>query len=348
MFQTTPILDLPLIQTAQAQKHVTHNEALVALDALVQPVALDADRTEPPLNPDEGDVHIVAAPAAGPWLGRAGQIAHFSNGGWRFHAPRPGWRMQVLSETAAHVFDGTAWQAEGGAGQVDVLGVNTAADSTNRLAVAAEATLLSHDGGGHQVKVNKAAPGDTNSLLFQTGWSGRAEMGCAGDDAFSIKVSADGTAWTTALRLDPATGSATLPRHPKFSGYLNYDQLITPASTWVEIDINALRHDAAASVSQGRFTAPHAGVFVFLGGMRYKPDQSAPSSITLGFSVNGASPEPDTMSSLSRDLDAADSVNTQAVLDLSAGDSVSLATYFGGQAGYVDGPFVFFAGYQLP
>lgn len=86
------------------------------------------------------------------------------------------------------------------------VGINTGADAVNRLAVAAPATLLSHEGAGHQVKVNKAGTGDTASLLFQTGWSGRAEMGLVSNDSWSIKLSPDGITWTEALVIDAATG----------------------------------------------------------------------------------------------------------------------------------------------
>ncbi|MDA9899517.1 hypothetical protein N9D97_02420 [Planktomarina temperata] len=56
--------------------------------------------------------------------------------------------------------------------RLDKLGLNKTADLTNRLAVSSDATLLTHDTtGGHQLKINKDQPGDTGSLLFQTGWS---------------------------------------------------------------------------------------------------------------------------------------------------------------------------------
>lgn len=42
------------------------------------------------------------------------------------------------------------------------LGVATGADSTNKLAVASEASLFSHAGAGHQMKVNKAADAETH------------------------------------------------------------------------------------------------------------------------------------------------------------------------------------------
>ena len=84
--------------------------------------------------------------------------------------------------------------------------MNATADETNRLTVAADAVLVIHAGGDHRIKVNKAASSDTATLLFQSGWSGRAKMGLAGNDDFSLKVSPDGAAWQTALRIDRATG----------------------------------------------------------------------------------------------------------------------------------------------
>lgn len=205
--ENTVILGLPLIQGGQAQKHVTHNEAIRRLDALVQPVVADIARTEPPVDPQDGARHIVATGATGDWAGKSGQIAVRQGGGWAFIRAEPGWRVHVLAEGGDMVFDGSAWGAAA-FGAVALLGVNTVADSTNRLAVRSAATLLTHEGAGHQIKVNKAAATETASLLFQSDFSGRAEMGCAGEDAFSIKVSADGAAWMTALRFDPVSGLA--------------------------------------------------------------------------------------------------------------------------------------------
>ncbi|MGV6848835.1 MAG: DUF2793 domain-containing protein [Marinibacterium sp.] len=199
--QTSPVLALPYIQPSQAQKHVTHNTALATLDALVQAVASDRDRTQPPAPVSAGAVHIVAPGGQAEWAGQDNAIAVFDGLAWTFLAPRPGWRVHVLAETGDVVFDGTVWAAPDSLPQ---LGIGTAADPVNVLSVAGDATLLSHAGAGHQLKINKATAPDTASLLFQTGWSGRAEMGTAGSDAFAIKVSPDGATWTTALSLDPA------------------------------------------------------------------------------------------------------------------------------------------------
>ena len=56
----TPILALPYILPAQAQKHVSHNEALRLLDMLVQLAVQDRTRTSPPDHPTLGDRHITA------------------------------------------------------------------------------------------------------------------------------------------------------------------------------------------------------------------------------------------------------------------------------------------------
>ena len=94
------------------------------------------------------------------------------------------------------------------------LGVNGEADRVTRLVSAAEATLLTRDasGGSHRIKLNKATADDTASIMFQTGYGGRAEIDLAGTDALSIKTSADGAIWSEALSVDPQSGAATVSR----------------------------------------------------------------------------------------------------------------------------------------
>lgn len=69
-----------------------------------------------------------------------------------------------------------------------------------------DAEVRARLGVGHQLKINKASASDTASLLFQSGWTGHAEIGLVGDTSFSLKVSPDGSTWTEALRADPASG----------------------------------------------------------------------------------------------------------------------------------------------
>jgi hypothetical protein len=207
MSQSSPLLSLPYIQPAQAQKHVTHNEALRRLDALVQLSVESRGLTEPPATSAEGARHIVATGATGDWAGQDHAVALNAGGAWLFLTPGTGWRSWVADEGTEVVWQDGMWQALAG-GVPDRIGLGTSANPVTRLSVASPDTLLTHEGAGHQLKVNKAATADTASLLFQTGWTGHAEMGLAGNDAFSIKVS-DGATWTTALAFDPATGAAS-------------------------------------------------------------------------------------------------------------------------------------------
>jgi hypothetical protein len=79
-------LQLPYIMPSQAQKHVTHNEAIRTLDALVQLAVLDRDLTTPPVSPTDGDRYLVATGGTGAWTGRDGKVAAWQDGAWTFPA----------------------------------------------------------------------------------------------------------------------------------------------------------------------------------------------------------------------------------------------------------------------
>ncbi|WP_378943798.1 DUF2793 domain-containing protein [Mesorhizobium sp. ANAO-SY3R2] len=212
MEQTTN-LKMPFIMPSQAQKHVTHNEALLALDVLVQLSVLDRHLAAPPPLPAEGSRYIVAAPATGAWAGKSGQVAAWQDGAWSFHPPVSGWLAWVADEQRILAYDGSGWidTLSLGVNPASVVGINTTADTTNRLAVKSPAVLFDNQGAGQQVKINKAALGDTASVLFQTGYSGRAEFGLTGDDDWHVKVSPDGSAWTEALKVSCTDGRVLLP-----------------------------------------------------------------------------------------------------------------------------------------
>lgn len=210
---TSPVLGLPYIQPSQAQKHVTHNEALQLLDVLVQLRVLNNNLTTPPGVPTEGDRHIIANGASGAWIGHDGDITFYNcDGAWQFITPQTGWQARILDDDVVVIYSGTDWvDPSGGVQEFDMLGINATPDATNRLSVSSPVTLLSHEGADHQLKLNKASATDTGSFLFQTDWSGRAEIGLVGNDDFSLKVSADGSSFTTALQANRTTGEITLP-----------------------------------------------------------------------------------------------------------------------------------------
>jgi Protein of unknown function (DUF2793)/Repeat of unknown function (DUF5907) len=116
----TNILGFPLIASSQAQKHVTHNEAILDLDAIVQIAVLDRDLAAPPGAPVDGNRYIVAAAATGAWAGQSGKIAVRRDGIWVFYPPNEGWLAWIADEDILTVWSGTAWiaAASGGGGGV--------------------------------------------------------------------------------------------------------------------------------------------------------------------------------------------------------------------------------------
>lgn len=205
----TPRLSLPQIISGQALKHITHNEALMRLDALVQASVESSAVTAPPTSPLEGEAWIVPVAATGAWAGHGEEIAAFQAGAWRFYDPAPGWQVFDKATGTLCIFSGTGWIAVAATGAgLPQLGINADADTTNRLSISADATLLSHDGAGHQLKINKAGSADAASVLFQSNWSGRAEMGLLADNAWRLKISSDGSTWANALVI-AADGSAS-------------------------------------------------------------------------------------------------------------------------------------------
>lgn len=222
MSDTTARLGLPYLAAAQAQKHVTVNAALGLLDTLVMLAVLDRDLAVPPGSPAEGARYIIPAGATGAWAGHAGAIAARQDGAWAFIEPRPGFLAYVIDEAALAVWDGGAWRAAGGGApsvldNMTRLGIGTAADTVNPFAAklnnalwTAKTTAEGGDG-TLRYKMNKESAGSTLSLLMQTAFSGRAEIGLTGDDDLHVKVSPDGSAWFEALRIERASGRVAFP-----------------------------------------------------------------------------------------------------------------------------------------
>ena len=223
MSQTSTRFHLPYILPSQAQKHVTHNEAIRALDALLHVSAVSREIESVPTDPQEGDTYILGAAPQDAFEGAANKLAHFVDGAWMFYTPVNGLIANIEDEAICIIWREESWQtlATGEGGTIDVttlsfetFGINASADAFNRLVLNSAASLFNHDGAGHQLKINKASTMETASLLYQTDFSGRAEMGLAGDDDFSVKVSGDGSTFKTAMAIDRVSGTAEFPNSP--------------------------------------------------------------------------------------------------------------------------------------
>lgn len=82
--ERTGQLGLPMLVGGQAGKEVTHNEALLLLDALIGGVVDAVGVDAPPETPTAGRCWIVGAAPTGAWAGQAQAVACRTDGGWRF------------------------------------------------------------------------------------------------------------------------------------------------------------------------------------------------------------------------------------------------------------------------
>ncbi|WP_339862227.1 DUF2793 domain-containing protein [Paremcibacter congregatus] len=110
MTDQTPRLQMPYIIASQAQKEVSHNQALNQLDALVQPVVETADLSEPPLTPMAGGLWLVASGASGDWAGNEDHVAQYMGGGWLFYAPFEGMCVGVKDQNITARYVAGLWR----------------------------------------------------------------------------------------------------------------------------------------------------------------------------------------------------------------------------------------------
>lgn len=109
-------LALPFVEAAQAQKHVTVNEAIRRVDALLHLSVVSRALSLPPAEPVEGARYIVGGAAQGAWSGHEGEVAALIDGAWTFFTPRAGWRAFDEQTGVLLVHDGANWSPVSGAG----------------------------------------------------------------------------------------------------------------------------------------------------------------------------------------------------------------------------------------
>lgn len=105
---TTSHLGITLVESSQAQKEVTVNQALVRADAILNTGAKTRGQNTPPGSPVAGDVHIVGLSPTGDWSGQADKIAYYDQT-WKFIAPNEGMTLWVQDEDTPYTYSGFAW-----------------------------------------------------------------------------------------------------------------------------------------------------------------------------------------------------------------------------------------------
>lgn len=95
VMEATARLGLPFLVAGQGQKEITHNEALVILDAIIGCIVERRDLTVPPVDAADGQCWLVPDGASGDWSSRTGEVAISTGGGWRFLQPPDGMGVSV-------------------------------------------------------------------------------------------------------------------------------------------------------------------------------------------------------------------------------------------------------------
>ena len=201
MSDTTTHLGLPYLLAAQAQKHVTHNEALRLLDAMVQLSVLDRTRTAPPGSPADGDRHLVASGATGLWAGWDLNVAFWVDGVWMRLVPRQGWLVWIAAEQMFLVWNGSAWDPVGEPVDVSdaVFSLVSDADPTKKA-------LFSLSGITTGTTRTFTLPNTSSELAILAG-----TQTFTGNKTFSGTLTASGTVTVSAATatIGAATGTAT-------------------------------------------------------------------------------------------------------------------------------------------
>ena len=344
MSDTTTNLLLPYILAAQAQKHVTHNEALRLLDGLVQLSVKDRDLTAPPGSPADGDRYIVASGATGDWAGWDLNVALWTDGAWLRLPPRAGWRVWVEGEGLLLVYNGSGWvgTTPDALQNLALLGLGTTADASNPFAAKLNAALWTArtvaEGGTGDLfyTMNKEAAADDLGLTLQSGFVTKALVGLFGSDRFRLAVSPDGSSFFDGLIVYNATGIVDQPRLPRFKGYTNYDNYVV-VDTWTKIGINTTEYNDQGAFDAGanHFVAPADGTYLLGATLLFKVNASTAARMRGRLVLNGTTEIRGSYGEISgAHVSEATALWLQTMAPLEQGDTVELQGTFRAQDGF--------------
>lgn len=136
----TARLGLPMLAAGQAQKEVTHNEALLAIDRLLCLAVRSRSTVAPPGQVDDGECYIVPTGNTG-WGAAAGSLMCRDGSGWATVAPMPGMLAYVGDERALLLFDGE-WSSQLPVAGLAIAGRTLLTAAPRALAAATGGTIV--------------------------------------------------------------------------------------------------------------------------------------------------------------------------------------------------------------
>lgn len=358
--EKSPNLGLSFLAPAQAQKHVTVNEAFYELDSLVHCAVLATDVATPPAAPADGARYLVGGTPGGEWSGKAGLIASFRNGGWAFSAPQPGWRVYDRATDRLLVRSSAgAWVALSGAPaelqNLTRLGLGAAASAANPFvaklndALWTARSVAEGGDGGMRLALSKTAADRDAGFALQTGSTTRAVAGLFGSNRFRVSVSPDGATFRDALSVDDATGVVEQPRLPRFKASTNFDNYAA-VDVWTKIAINAAESNeqGAFDAATNRFRAPVAGFYAFGATLMHRINAANTARMRGRLVKNGSVEIPGSFGENSgAHVTLATAMWIQTVAPLAKDDTVELQGSYRTADGYFAANHTSFWGYKV-
>lgn len=337
-------LSLPFILPNQAQKHVTHNEALQILDVVTQLAVVSDDAQVPPATPAEGTRYIVGLSATGAWAGHDGEVALFETEGWRFFVPRAGWRAFVIGREAIVVHDGVDWidLDSDEVQDIDAFGLGMTAPAQTpfsaKLNAALWTALYQADGGDGSLisTLNKENSGNDAGFVLQQGFQTRALFGLFGSDDLRFSTSPDGSTFYDGINIDGATGIVSQPRLPRFKGSTNFDNYC-PADAWTRIAVNdmAFNDQAVFDTTANTFTVPVSGTYQLGATLTFKENTASAVQTAARLVLNGTTEIETSRTEITGDhISERTTVSVCDFVSLSAGTTVELQGKITGSDGY--------------
>lgn len=329
MTEQTHNLHLPFIMPSQAQKHITHNEALQVLDGIMHLSVESREVSSPPADILDGMRFLIPDLSQGIWEEQANKLAYFDGHTWIYYEPRPGWICHVVDENIMIFYDGQSWQplqaSQSNAEQIQLLGINAPANEAERLVVSTNKSLFSHEGSDHKLYVNKASENDIASIIFQSDYAGHAELGLTGTNDLSIKLSADGLTWTNAMVFDKEHALAKTPNKPYFRAVPNASHPTQSHALPLKFDALVKQTGNGFDSASSQYTVPLTGLYSFSVNARFDamPEggyarlfftrNNSAENFTLGHCISGNNHSTDFHS-----------MSLNSILHLEEGDVVSV------------------------
>jgi hypothetical protein len=201
-FEYTNNLKFPLLLPNQSGKEITHNEALIIIDNLLQNCVLDILSVPPP-NPNTNDMYIITDNASDEWTNRENYLAFYDNG-WRFVEARVGFTFWVVSESCFYTYFSTGWDK--------TLKNMKLQDLGNVLFSEISANDILIYNGNNFVNSSDIA---INNVNIRHNNIIKTQLKINTEGKLSVNVSDDGQNWNESFTIDNTTGNILFNRDVK-------------------------------------------------------------------------------------------------------------------------------------